>query len=114
MEPAYWSATGGRMDARAHSAHPAAAAQTPRHGTWKRTHGVSDTLVCRAGAVQPDDGPISLASIPSGNSLTGKPDAGDPPVRFGGRGGGHPPSLPLLPAQAGGLGKAAKNQNQRD
>ena len=27
--------------------------------------------------------------------LTGKPDAGDPPVRFGGRGGGHPLSLPL-------------------
>jgi len=27
-----------------------------------------------------------MASIPSGNSLTGKPDAGDPPVRFGGRG----------------------------
>ena len=29
------------------------------------------------------------------NPLTGKPDAGDPPVRFGGRGGGHPLSLPL-------------------
>ena len=29
--------------------------------------------------------------------LTGKPDAGDPPVRFGGRGGGHPLSLPLSP-----------------
>ena len=28
-----------------------------------------------------------MASIPSGNSLTGKPDAGNPPVRFGGRGG---------------------------
>src|SRR6476646_6789550 len=27
-----------------------------------------------------------MASILSGNSLTGKPDAGDPPVRFGGRG----------------------------
>ena len=27
--------------------------------------------------------------------LTGKPDAGDPPVRFGGRGGGYPLSLPL-------------------
>src|ERR1035437_206855 len=27
--------------------------------------------------------------------LTGKPDAGDPPVRFGGRGGANPPSLPL-------------------
>ena len=27
--------------------------------------------------------------------LTGKPDAGDPPVRFGGRGGAKAPSLPL-------------------
>jgi hypothetical protein len=29
------------------------------------------------------------------NPLTGKPDAGNPPVRFGGRGSGHPLSLPL-------------------
>jgi len=31
------------------------------------------------------------------NPLTGEPDAGDPPVRFGGRGSGHPLSLPLSP-----------------
>src|SRR5258707_2731629 len=29
------------------------------------------------------------------NPLTGEPDAGDPPVRFGGRGSGQPLSLPL-------------------
>jgi hypothetical protein len=29
--------------------------------------------------------------------LTGKPDAGNPPVRFGGRGGAKVPSLPLSP-----------------
>jgi hypothetical protein len=29
--------------------------------------------------------------------LTGKPDAGNPPVRFGGRGGAKAPSLPLSP-----------------
>src|SRR6266849_7300837 len=29
------------------------------------------------------------------NPLTGKPDAGDPPVRLGGRGSGKPLSLPL-------------------
>ena len=34
-------------------------------------------------------------SLSTENLLTGKPDAGDPPVRFGGRGGGHPLSLPL-------------------
>ena len=37
-----------------------------------------------------------MASIPRGKSLTGKPDAGNPPVRFGGRGGGNTPSLPLF------------------
>ena len=31
------------------------------------------------------------------NPLTGEPDAGDPPVRFGGRGKVHPLSLPLSP-----------------
>ena len=30
-----------------------------------------------------------------GDSPTGEPDAGDPPVRFGGRGGAKAPSLPL-------------------
>lgn len=34
-------------------------------------------------------------SLSQEHPLTGKPDAGDPPVRFGGRGGGHPLSLPL-------------------
>ena len=29
------------------------------------------------------------------NPLTGEPDAGNPPVRFGGRGGTNMPSLPL-------------------
>jgi len=28
--------------------------------------------------------------------LTGEPDAGNPPVRFGGRGEAHPSSLPLF------------------
>src|SRR5581483_72301 len=34
---------------------------------------------------------VSLAETPP----TGKPDAGNPPVRFGGRGGAKAPSLPL-------------------
>ena len=36
-------------------------------------------------------------SLSQEHPLTGKPDAGVPPVRFGGRGGGHPLSLPLSP-----------------
>jgi len=51
------------------------------------------------GSYQPK--PVRRAWIPKlGSSelrpLTGKPDAGNPPVRFGGRGGGNTPSLPLL------------------
>ena len=34
-------------------------------------------------------------SLSTEHPLTGEPDAGDPPVRFGGRGGANPPSLPL-------------------
>ena len=37
-----------------------------------------------------------MASIPSGKPLTGEPDAGNLPVRFGGRGSGKPLSLPLF------------------
>jgi hypothetical protein len=41
------------------------------------------------------------------NSLTGKPDAGNPPVRFGGRGGAAAPSLPLFRTlNPCGVGKA--------
>src|SRR5436190_23809023 len=40
---------------------------------------------------------VSLAETP----LTGKPDAGNPPVRFGGRGGANAPSLPLSKSRAG-------------
>ncbi|MGA3116179.1 MAG: hypothetical protein ABSF90_17300, partial [Syntrophobacteraceae bacterium] len=39
--------------------------------------------------------PTKLCSSPRrGEPLTGEPDAGDPPVRFGGRGGDEP-FLPL-------------------
>ena len=59
-------------------------------GAWPRaidsesTESLADILV--RGKVGPH-----LAEKP----LTGKPDAGDPPVRFGGRGGAKAPSLPL-------------------
>ena len=36
-------------------------------------------------------------SLSTEHPPTGKPDAGEPPVRFGGRGSGHPLSLPLSP-----------------
>jgi hypothetical protein len=36
--------------------------------------------------------------------LTGEPDAGNPPVRFGGRGEAHPSSLPLFLGRPCGTG----------
>jgi hypothetical protein len=49
-----------------------------------------------AGLVQPDASPRLGPSV-SARSLTptGEPDAGNPPVRFGGRGGLHPRPYPL-------------------
>ena len=41
------------------------------------------------------------------NPLTGEPDAGDPPVRFGGRGKVNPLSLPLSPALVDGVALVA-------
>jgi hypothetical protein len=40
---------------------------------------------------------VGSAPVPpfAGDSSTGEPDAGNPHVRFGGRGGANPPSLPL-------------------
>ena len=46
---------------------------------------------CLAGILVRAKGGTHLAETP----LTGKPDAGNPPVRFGGRGEVNPSSLPL-------------------
>ena len=50
-------------------------------------------MVCHARVVQFDDRPSVPVQSRRGNPLTGEPDAGDPPVRFGGR--GRPPGLSL-------------------
>src|ERR1017187_6386777 len=55
-----------------------------------------DRMVREARAVQLENGPSPMASIPSGKPLTGEPDARNLPVRFGGRGSGRPLSLPLF------------------
>ena len=43
----------------------------------------------------------NVLSPGNGNLLTGEPDAGNPPVRFGGRGDGTPFSLPLSGLEGG-------------
>src|SRR5258708_626667 len=65
--------------------HPPTA-QTPGHGPGSGTHGIPGRMVCSARTVQPEGRPSAMASIPDGTPLTGEPDAGNPPVRFGGRG----------------------------
>src|SRR5438094_6590430 len=84
------------MDAGPNPPHSETAAPAARAGPGPRTNGVSDSLVCEAGAVQLENSPSSMASIPSGKPLTGEPDARNLPVRFGGRGSGQPLSLPLF------------------
>ena len=66
------------------------APQTARSPRSRSRHGSSplaEQILCQARAVQPDDRPCSGRSILSQvRPSTGEPDAGNPPVRFGGRG----------------------------
>ncbi len=86
IQPAQCHAAGGRMGAGKNAPRPPPTAQTPRHGQGSGTHGIPGCLVCSARTVQPEGRPSAIASIPDGTPLTGGPDAGNPPVRFGGRG----------------------------
>ncbi len=66
-------------------------------GRGKDHHRWGKRLLCRTRTLLPERGPSTgMASLRQGAKvLTGKPDAGDPPVRFGGRGGeSHPRSYP--------------------
>ena len=65
-------------------------------GRWSSA--MAQRLLSSPGALQLKRSPCGLLSILSQvKPLTGEPDAGNPPVRFGGRGGWNPnqPSLPL-------------------
>src|SRR5271157_75706 len=77
----------GQREDTAYSRPPSKAV---RDGQGERTNRIPDSLVCRAGAVQSEERPDPMDSIPTRNSLTGEPDAGERPVRFGGRGGANP------------------------
>lgn len=56
---------------------------------------MAELVLCRPRAVLTADSPSSGLSIrASGEPLTGEPDAGNPPVRFGGRGGRDQPAFP--------------------
>ena len=57
-------------------------------GKW---FSLAKCILCRTWAVHTNHSPCSGLSIPMWEPLTGEPDAGDPPVRFGGRGGNRLP-----------------------
>jgi hypothetical protein len=66
-------------------------ARANRWGNQPSTIDWVDTECLTAGLGDEASTPLPLIRDP----LTGKPDAGNPPVRFGGRGGAKAPSLPL-------------------
>ena len=57
---------------------------TQRRQPWSRKRGATQPLVYGAWVIQFVERPCLLVQSLTG-PLTGKPDAGDPPVRFGGR-----------------------------
>src|SRR5271157_432872 len=71
---------------------------------------LAECLLRRAGVVQPECSPCAFRSIlPEVRPSTGEPDAGKPPVRFGGRGGrvSNRPSLPLSSSEGRSPGISA-------
>ncbi len=78
------------------SGHPAQTGKVEGKGTGTRSSALAEPLLCRTRAVQPG---TRLAcgnhQPPQGSPLlTGEPDAGNPPVRFGGRGGANQCAIP--------------------
>ncbi len=60
-------------------------------------------LFQRVRPVFPDQGPSTRVSVPEGGPLTGEPDAVNPHVRFGGRGGRNKSGLSYLYAFSSSL-----------
>src|SRR5688572_30527567 len=83
------------MDAWATSEPAAQTAETQRPGARQRPSTLAQSLLCRARAVVSGNGSsLGLSILAKVKPPTGEPYAGDPPVRFGGR-GSRTLSLPL-------------------
>lgn len=77
-----------RLGSHAIAEHPPQTTGRQRERAGYGPSTLAECLLCRAGAVQLDNGPCLGQSILSEVKLsTGEPDAGNPLVRFGGRGG---------------------------
>ena len=75
--------------------HSEKTAQRTRTRTGTRPSTLAQCLLRRTGAILLSHSPSASEPISQENPLTGKPDARNGPVRFGGRGGFKPSSLPL-------------------
>src|ERR1017187_6103708 len=74
------------MGARTIAGHPEKTAQRTRTRTGTRPSTLAQRLLRRAGAILLSHSPSASDPISQENPLTGKPDARNGPVRFGGRG----------------------------
>src|SRR6266566_7377718 len=86
----------GQLDTRTNASHPAQAPPSERMGADARPQALAECLLRRTRAILDGHSPCPSEPISMEKSLTGEPDAGNPPVRFGGRGGVKTPSLPLF------------------
>ncbi len=82
------------MDTNAAAEHPAETAETPGSGPRQRSSALAERIVCPSRALLTGSGPLLGMSIREDGPLTGKPDAGNLLVRFGGRGGRNQPAFP--------------------
>src|ERR1700690_1607740 len=83
-----------RLDTRQAAQLASSPAGQARKGQRHRPSTLAKRILCAAGLIYADRSPCPSMSIREGGPVTGKPDAGNPPVRFGGRGGRNQPASP--------------------
>src|SRR5271170_3685963 len=90
----------GRLGPYASSQYSAQTYGQARSRSWLGQSTLAERLLLRVWAVQLRSSAREVNPVPdgalTGKPPTGKPDAGDPPVRFGGRGSLSRLSLPLF------------------
>src|SRR6185369_1849717 len=97
---------GGWLGSWASALDPAQTARRQGAGPRVGPSTLGQRLLCQTRTLVPARAPgRGMASLRKGaNVLTGKTDAGKPPVRFGGRGGVNPRSYPNLGSPRGYFG----------
>ena len=100
-QPASYVRATRRLDPHAIAEHPAKTPQTERARCRLGSFTLDERLLCRTGTVFLATSPrLGLPILDEVKPPTGEPDAGDPHVRFGGRGGKALPTP--IPAHVGG------------